>query len=75
MVPIQIKWMTSPDKFDFVTTDTTMSNMTGVQLAKKLLGIRSDIPIIDGFVKRPFKNVVFQKAKSKVKNIISYFLS
>ncbi|MBW2569788.1 MAG: response regulator [Deltaproteobacteria bacterium] len=35
-----------PDKFDLVITDMTMPNMTGVQLAPKLLEIRSDIPII-----------------------------
>jgi CheY-like chemotaxis protein len=37
---------TAPDTFDLVITDLTMPNMTGVQLAKKLLEIRSDIPII-----------------------------
>jgi len=36
----------SPDKFDLVITDMTMPNMTGVQLALKLLEIRPDIPII-----------------------------
>jgi len=36
----------APDKFDLVNTDTTMPNMTGIQLAKKLIEIRSDIPII-----------------------------
>ncbi|MBW2576066.1 MAG: response regulator, partial [Deltaproteobacteria bacterium] len=35
-----------PDKFDLVITDMTMPNMTGVQLAPRLLEIRSDIPII-----------------------------
>ncbi len=35
-----------PDKFDLVITDMTMPNMTGVQLAKKLLEIRTNIPII-----------------------------
>ena len=37
---------TAPDKFDLVITDTTMPNMTGIQFAKKLIEIRSDIPII-----------------------------
>jgi len=37
---------TAPDTFDLVITDLTMPNMTGVQLAQKLLKIRSDIPII-----------------------------
>ena len=36
----------APDKFDLVITDMTMPNMTGVQLAQKLLEIRPDIPII-----------------------------
>ena len=36
----------APEKFDLVITDTTMPNMTGIQLAKKLIEIRSDIPII-----------------------------
>jgi CheY-like chemotaxis protein len=35
-----------PDKFDLVITDLTMPNMTGDRLAKKLMKIRSDIPII-----------------------------
>jgi PAS domain S-box-containing protein len=35
-----------PDKFDLVITDQTMPNMTGLQLAEKLLHFRSDIPII-----------------------------
>ncbi len=36
----------TPDKFDLVITDTTMPNMTGVQLSQKLLEIRPDIPVI-----------------------------
>ncbi|MBW2088022.1 MAG: PAS domain S-box protein [Deltaproteobacteria bacterium] len=36
----------APDKFDLVITDTTMPNMTGIDLARKLMEIRSDIPII-----------------------------
>lgn len=35
-----------PDKFDLVITDQTMPNMTGEMLARKLLRIRPDIPII-----------------------------
>jgi CheY-like chemotaxis protein len=35
-----------PDKFDLVITDQTMPNMTGEMLAKELMGIRPDIPII-----------------------------
>lgn len=35
-----------PDAFDLVITDTTMPDMTGDRLAKALLKIRPDIPII-----------------------------
>ena len=36
----------NPQGFDLVITDMTMPNMTGKDLAKKLMSIRSDIPII-----------------------------
>jgi len=35
-----------PEKYDFVVTDMTMPNMTGKDLAKELIDIRPDIPII-----------------------------
>lgn len=35
-----------PNRFDLVITDMTMPNMTGDKLAKELIKIRSDIPII-----------------------------
>jgi CheY-like chemotaxis protein len=35
-----------PDLFDVVITDQTMSGMTGVDLARRMLQIRPDIPII-----------------------------
>jgi PAS domain S-box-containing protein len=35
-----------PDKFDMVVTDQTMPDMTGYDLAKELMGIRPDIPVI-----------------------------
>ncbi len=35
-----------PDDFDLVITDQTMPKMSGVELAKELLKIRPDIPII-----------------------------
>jgi len=36
----------APDRFDIVITDLTMPNMTGFELAKELMQIRPDIPII-----------------------------
>jgi PAS domain S-box-containing protein len=36
----------SPEKFDLVITDMTMPQMTGDVLARKLISIRPDIPII-----------------------------
>ena len=35
-----------PDAFDLVITDMTMPNMTGAELAPRLLKIRPNIPII-----------------------------
>ncbi|MDQ1271022.1 MAG: Histidine kinase [Thermodesulfobacteriota bacterium] len=36
----------NPDKFDLVLTDMTMPRMTGEKLAKEILSIRKEIPII-----------------------------
>jgi DNA-binding NtrC family response regulator len=35
-----------PSRFDLVITDQTMPEMTGVELAKKVLTLRADMPII-----------------------------
>ena len=35
-----------PDQFDLVITDQTMPHMTGADLAKEIMRIRSDIPIV-----------------------------
>lgn len=35
-----------PDGFDIVITDLTMPNLTGVELAKELMQIRPDIPVV-----------------------------
>jgi len=45
---------TQPDKFDLVITDMTMPKVTGDDLAKELMAIRPDIPIIlcTGFSER-----------------------
>jgi len=39
-------FMEQPDRFDLVITDMTMPNMTGDELAGKLMNIRTDIPVI-----------------------------
>jgi len=39
-------FMEQPEKFDLVITDMTMPNMTGDDLAGKLMNIRADIPVI-----------------------------
>jgi PAS domain S-box-containing protein len=36
----------NPSQFDLVITDQTMPEMTGVELAKEILAIRADMPII-----------------------------
>ena len=36
----------NPQEFDLVITDQTMPNMTGRDLAKEIMSIRTDIPII-----------------------------
>ena len=36
----------SPDDFDIVITDMTMPKMTGDQLAKKILAVRPEVPVI-----------------------------
>ncbi len=35
-----------PEKFDLVITDMTMPNQTGADLAKQMLAVRADLPII-----------------------------
>jgi PAS domain S-box-containing protein len=35
-----------PDRFDVVITDYTMPHMTGIELAKEIMRIRSDVPVI-----------------------------
>ena len=35
-----------PDRFDAVITDQTMPGMTGIDLARRMLQIRPDLPII-----------------------------
>lgn len=35
-----------PDQFDLIITDQTMPELTGVELAREIMAIRQDIPII-----------------------------
>jgi len=35
-----------PSRFDLVVTDQTMPELTGVELAKEVLALRPDMPII-----------------------------
>jgi CheY-like chemotaxis protein len=35
-----------PLRFDLVITDQTMPDMTGIELAKRILNVRSDMPVI-----------------------------
>jgi CheY-like chemotaxis protein len=51
-----------PDSFDLLLTDQTMQGLTGEALAKKVMAIRSDIPIVlcTGFS----HNINEEKAKS-----------
>jgi two-component system cell cycle sensor histidine kinase/response regulator CckA len=36
----------NPQKFDLVLTDMTMPQMTGIKMAKQMIEIRADIPVI-----------------------------
>jgi PAS domain S-box-containing protein len=44
-----------PDRFDLIITDQTMPNMTGVEMARQILKIRPDIPVVicSGFTESP----------------------
>ncbi len=42
-----LQWVNEePSKFDLVITDLTMPKLTGIELARKVLAVRPDIPII-----------------------------
>jgi PAS domain S-box-containing protein len=57
---------TEPHRFDLVITDQTMPQMTGVQLAREILRIRSDIPIIlcTGFSPNSEETTTMEEAKA-----------
>ena len=59
-----------PDKFDLVITDLSMPNMNGTDLAKELLGIRPDIPIVlcTGF------SEIISKEKAMVIGVREYIM-
>ncbi|MCP3875982.1 MAG: response regulator, partial [Desulfobacteraceae bacterium] len=59
----------NPDGYDLVISDMTMPNLTGDQLAQKLMSIRPDIPIIicTGFSERINKE---QAEANKVKGLL-----
>jgi len=60
----------NPDKYDLVITDMTMPNMTGIDLAPRLLEIRPDIPIIicTGF------SEIIDEARAKSAGIKGYVM-
>ena len=53
---------TQPDKFDLVITDMTMPGMTGDELARNIIQVKADIPIIicTGYSQRINKNMATQ---------------
>ncbi len=59
-----------PNAFDLVVTDYTMPNMTGGELAKKMLAIRPGLPIIlcTGF------SEVFTEEKARALGIRGYVM-
>jgi ABC-type amino acid transport substrate-binding protein/nitrogen-specific signal transduction histidine kinase/ActR/RegA family two-component response regulator len=60
----------APGNFDLVMTDMTMPEMTGAELAVKLLDIRPDIPII---LCSGFSNII-NKDKAKLLGIREYIM-
>ena len=60
----------NPDAFDLVVTDMSMPNMTGDQLAKKIIAIRQDIPVIicTGFSER------INKEKAEIMGIKGFLM-
>lgn len=60
----------NPDKFDLVITDMTMPNMTGANLAKEIMKIRPDMPVIlcTGF------SDTIDEAKAKMMGIKAFIM-
>jgi len=60
----------SPDKYRLVITDLTMPHMTGIELARELIGLRPDIPIIlcTGYEKN---HSIIQATEAGIKAVVS----
>ncbi|OQX84461.1 hypothetical protein B6D60_09330 [candidate division KSB1 bacterium 4484_87] len=60
----------NPDEYDLIITDQTMPKMTGVELSKKVLQLRSDMPIIlcTGF------SEVVSKEKAKQMGVAEFLM-
>jgi len=63
-------FQSKPDQFDLVVTDMTMPQMTGVKLSKKLMEIRSDIPVI---ICTGYSSLI-DEAKTKAMGIAAYVM-
>ncbi len=68
-------FQSNPSAFDLVISDVTIPQMTGDQLAKKLMEIRPDIPVIQctGYSKKRFQRKRGQKSiyRHLLKNLLS----
>ena len=53
----------APDKFDLVITDMTMPAMTGDELARQVLAIRPDVPVI---VCTGFSNKISEESAHRI---------
>ena len=43
---MDFEFLKSPDRYNLVITDLTMPKMPGLELARRILAVRSDLPII-----------------------------
>lgn len=63
-------FLTQPEDYDLVITDLTMPRMTGTELARKLMDVRPEIPIIlcTGF------NEIVEEEKAKAAGVREYVM-